>query len=64
MAAKETPPLRVWLLALAILAILVALGAALFVVLDDPLTFLADHRDFGTAHWAVIAISFMLPRRA
>jgi hypothetical protein len=64
MAAKEISPLRVWLLALVILVILVALGAALFVVLDDPLTFLVDHRDFGTACCPVTAIGFMLPCRA
>jgi hypothetical protein len=61
MAAKEISPLRVWLLALVILVILVALGAALFVVLDDPLAFLVDHRDFGTARCAVTIIRFMLP---
>ena len=36
MATKEIAPLRVWLFALVILAILAALGATLFVVLDDP----------------------------
>jgi hypothetical protein len=61
MAAKEISPLRVWLLALVILVILVALGAVLFVVSDDPLTFLADHGDFGTARRAVTAISCVLP---
>jgi hypothetical protein len=61
MAAKEVSPLRVWVLALVILVILVALGAALFVVLDDPLTFLADPGDLGTACRAVTAISCVLP---
>jgi hypothetical protein len=60
MAAKEVPPLRVWFLALVILVILVALGAVLFLVLDDPLAFLVDHRDFGTACHAVTAISVLL----
>ena len=40
MATREIAPLRVWLLALVILAILAALGAALFMVLDAPFTFL------------------------
>jgi hypothetical protein len=59
MATKEIAPLRVWLLALVILAILAALGATLFVVLDAPFTFLADHRDFGTACRTVTASGFM-----
>jgi len=41
-------PLRVWLFALVILAILAALSAILCMVLDDPFTFLAD-RGFSTA---------------
>lgn len=41
-AAKEVAPLRVWVLALAILVTLAALGAILFAVLDDPFTSLAD----------------------
>ena len=64
MAAKEIPPLRVWLLALVILVILIALGAALFVVLDGPLTFIAGRGDFGPASSAVTAVSSMLPSRA
>ena len=42
MATKAIAPLRVWLFALVILAILAALGAALCVVRDDPFTFLAN----------------------
>jgi len=61
MATKEISPLRVWLFALVILAILAALGAILFVVLDDPFKFLADHRGLGTAYRAVTAGSFMPP---
>ena len=57
MATKEVAPLRVWLFALVILAILAALGATLFVVLDDPFTFLTDYRGFGTACQAVTAVS-------
>jgi hypothetical protein len=49
MAIKEIAPLRVWLFVLVILAILAALGATLFVVLDDPCKFLTDHRGFGIA---------------
>jgi hypothetical protein len=59
MATKEISPLRVWLLALVILAILAALGATLIVVLDAPFAFLAHHRDFGTAYRAVTAGGFM-----
>jgi hypothetical protein len=61
MATKEISPLRVWLLALVILAILAALGATLFVVLDDPFKFLADRRGFGTACCGVTTVSFMPP---
>jgi hypothetical protein len=61
MATKEIVPLRVWLFALVILAILAALGATLCVVLDDPFKFLADHRSFGTACCAVTTVSFMPP---
>ena len=63
MAAREVVPLRVWLLALVILAILAALGAILFAVLDDPFTLLAD-RGFGTVCRAVTAGGFMPLRRA
>jgi hypothetical protein len=41
MATKEIAPLRVWLFALVILAVLAVLGAILFMVLDDPVKFLA-----------------------
>ena len=58
MATKAIAPLRVWLFALVILAILAALGAILFVVLDDPFKFLAD-RGFGTAGYAVTSIGFL-----
>ena len=61
MAAKEIPPLHVWLLALVILLILAVLGAILLVVLDDPFKFLATPRSFGTSCCAVTAISFMPP---
>jgi hypothetical protein len=44
MATKKISPLRVWLFALVILAILAALGGTLFVVLEDPFSFLADPR--------------------
>lgn len=64
MATKQVPPLRVWLLALLILAILAALGAALFVVLDDPLTFLADPRDFEATCSGVTTFSSMRHRCA
>ena len=60
-ATKAIPPLRVWWFALVILAILVVLGAILFVVLDDPFKFLAAHRGFGTACRAVTTVSFMPP---
>lgn len=59
-ATKEVSPLRVWLFALVILGILAAFGVILFVVLDDPFTFLAD-RGFGTAYCAVTTVSFMSP---
>ena len=55
MATKDIPPLRVWLFALVILAILATLGATLLVVLDDPFTFLANHGGFGTACCTVTA---------
>jgi hypothetical protein len=61
MATKEIAPLRVWLFALIILTILAALGATLFVVLDDPFKLLVDHRGFGTTCRAVTAISCMAP---
>jgi hypothetical protein len=61
MATKEVAPLRVWLLALVILAILAALGATLFVVLDDPFTFLADRRDFGTACCRTVTAGGFMP---
>jgi hypothetical protein len=61
MATKAIPPLRVWWLALAILAILIVLGAILLVVLDDPFKFLAVHRDFGTACGAGITVSGLPP---
>jgi hypothetical protein len=61
MATKEIPPIRVWLFALVILAILAALGATLFMVLEDPFTFLADHKGFGIAYRAVTTASFMSP---
>jgi hypothetical protein len=61
MATREIAPLRVWLFALVILAILAALGAILLVVLDNPFNILADHRGFGTACRAVTACSFMPP---
>jgi hypothetical protein len=51
----------VWLFALVILALLAALGAILFVALDDPFKFLIDHRGFGTVWRAGTAGSFMLP---
>jgi len=35
------PPLRVWLYTAIILAMLSAIGLALFVLLDDPLRYLA-----------------------
>jgi hypothetical protein len=60
-ATKEVAPLRVWLFALIILAILTALGATLFVVLDDPFTFLTDYRGFGITCRAVTAVSDMSP---
>jgi hypothetical protein len=59
MATKEISPLRVWLFALVILTILAALGATLFMVLDVPFTFLADHRGVGTTCCAVTGGSFM-----
>ena len=58
---KEIAPIRVWLFALVILAILAALGAILLVALDDPFKFLIDHRGFGTVWRAGTAGSFMLP---
>jgi hypothetical protein len=61
MATKEIAPLRVWLFALIILTILAALGATLFVVLDDPFKLLADHRGFGTTCRAVTVVSCMAP---
>lgn len=61
MATNEISPLRVWLFALVILAILAALGVILFVVLGDPFTFIADHRGFGTAWRAVTSGSCMPP---
>jgi hypothetical protein len=61
MATKEIPPLRVWLFALVILAILAALGATLFVVLEDRFTFLADPRSFGTVCRVATAGNGMLP---
>ena len=61
MATKEIAPLRVWLFALIILAILAALGVTLFVVLDDPFKFLAAHRGCGTACRAVTTVSFLPP---
>ena len=60
-ATKEVAPLRVWLFALIILAILTALGATLFVVLDDLFTFLTDYRGFGTICQAMTAVSCMSP---
>jgi hypothetical protein len=60
-ATKEVAPLRVWLFALIILAILTALGATLFMVLDDLFTFLTDYRGFGIICQAVAAISCMSP---
>ena len=61
MATKAIPPLRVWWFVLVILAILAVLGAILFVVLDDPFTFLAAHRSFGTPCRAVTTVSFLPP---
>ena len=61
MATKEISPLRVWLFALVMLAILAALAAILFVVLGNPFTFLADHGGVGTTWRAVTAGSFMPP---
>ena len=58
MTSKEIPPIRVWLFALVILAILAVLGAILFVVLDDPFKSLAAHRGFGTACRAVTTVSW------
>ena len=63
-ATKAIAPVRVWWLAVVILAIFTVLGAILCVVLDDPFTFLAAHRGFGTAGRAVTAVSFVLPWRA
>jgi hypothetical protein len=60
MPTKEIPPLRVWLFALVILTILAALGATLFVVLNVPFTFLADHRGVGATCRAVTGGRFML----
>jgi hypothetical protein len=60
-ATKEIVPLRVWLFALIILAILTALGATLFVVLDDPFKLLADNKGFGTICRTVNAVSCMFP---
>ena len=60
-ATKEIAPLRVWLFALIILAILTAFGATLFVVLDDPFKFLAAHRGFGITCRAVATVSCMPP---
>jgi len=61
MATKEIAPLRVWLFALIILAILAALGVTLFVVLDDPFKLLVDYRGFGTTCRAVTAVSCVSP---
>jgi hypothetical protein len=61
MATKEISPLRVWLFALAILAVLAALGGTLFVVLEDPFPFLADPRSFGTVCRVATADNGMLP---
>ena len=61
MATQETAPLRVWLFALIILAILAALGATLFVVLDDAFKLLADYRGLGTTCRAVTAVSGVSP---
>jgi hypothetical protein len=61
MATKEIAPLRVWLFGLIILAIFVALGVTLLVVLDDPFKFLADRRGFGTSCCTAIAVSCMSP---
>jgi hypothetical protein len=60
-ATKEVAPLRVWLFALIILAILTALGATLIVVLDDLGTFLTDYRGFGITSQAMAAVSCMSP---
>jgi hypothetical protein len=57
---NEIAPLRVWLLALAILAIFIVFGATLLVILADPFTFLAGG-DFGTACCAGTTVSFMFP---
>lgn len=61
MATKEIAPLRVWLLALVILAILAAMVATLVVVLDDPFAFLACYRGCGITWWAAPTGSFRLP---
>jgi hypothetical protein len=61
LATKEIAPLRVWLLALVILAILAAVGAILLVGLDDPFKFLAAHRGFGTPCRAVTVGNFVSP---
>ena len=61
MATKEIAPLRVWLFALIILAILAAIGATLFVVLDDPFKLFADHGGFGTPCRVVTAVNGMAP---
>lgn len=58
---KEIPPLRVWLFALVMLAMLAALGAILLVVLGGPVTCLVAHKGFGTACEAVTTDSFALP---
>lgn len=58
---KEITPLRVWLFALIILAMLAALGAILLVVLEDPVRSLIAHKGFGTACEVVTTDRFMLP---
>jgi hypothetical protein len=59
MAGKEIPPIRVWLFALAILAILAVSAVILFAVLDDPFMRFAD-RGAGAACSTGTAAGFML----
>jgi hypothetical protein len=47
MVMKEIAPLRVWLFAMVMLAMLAIVGSTLVLVLDDPFTFLLTVRVFA-----------------
>jgi hypothetical protein len=59
-ATQERAPLRVWLFVLVILTLLAALGAALFVGLNDRFTFFA-HGHLETVGGRVITGSLTSP---